>query len=216
MSQRLLRVVRERSAFGVRYERAGDGWQMVSAAPMLHWLADFATAEHRRALEARGFAAAWLPAAHRGVERIVACGEPGAPRAALELAQELKLAHGGISPRGGNAKDKSVARRFGLGVSEHPGFADCDQTNIADAEGSLWFTPAEDAGDTRRQFFMETAVRLGRPWLVVVPGGGVLQAVDAIVRFQGDHALRSLHVAGSSDQETGRFVRAVLRLALSC
>ncbi len=71
------------------------------------------------------------------IERIVSGGQTGVDRAALDVAIELDIPHGGWCPRGRRAEDGVIPECYQ--VREHPSeyYADRTRQNVLDADGTL-------------------------------------------------------------------------------
>lgn len=71
-----------------------------------------------------------------GVEKIVSGGQTGVDRAALDVAIELGIPHGGWCPRGRLAEDGRIDARYRLEELESPDYAVRTRQNIIDADGT--------------------------------------------------------------------------------
>jgi Circularly permutated YpsA SLOG family len=71
------------------------------------------------------------------IERIVSGGQTGVDRAALDIAIELDIPHGGWCPRGRRAEDGVIPVHYQ--VQEHPSehYADRTRQNVIDSDGTL-------------------------------------------------------------------------------
>lgn len=79
------------------------------------------------------------------IERILSCGRRGAERAALQVALEAGISHGGWVPA-----DLSAELAVFAGLVEIPGaeFSDCLEKNVAESDGTLIITFGRPSGDS--------------------------------------------------------------------
>jgi hypothetical protein len=143
---------------------------------------------------------------------LVAGGQTGADRAALDWAIDQGIAHGGWCPRGRKTEDGVLPERYQL--RETPGAAYLQRTewNVRDSDATLIFTLDDklDGGSKRTAAFADS---LGKPWLHVRPG----VHPKYVARFLARHGVKVLNVAGkreSSAPGVGNLVREVLSQAL--
>lgn len=75
--------------------------------------------------------------AYRGLQRIVSGGQTGVDRAALEVALELGIEHGGWCPRGRLAEDGPIPLQFNLVETASPLYHVRTERNVIDSDGTL-------------------------------------------------------------------------------
>ena len=97
--------------------------------------------------------------------RVISGGQTGADRAALDVARELGLAHGGWVPRGRWAEDGVLATHYQVQETESPHTAIRTEWNVRDADATLVFSHGPATGGTA--LTIELAGRLGKPLLQV-------------------------------------------------
>ncbi len=71
------------------------------------------------------------------VERIVSGGQTGVDRAALDVAIELEIPHGGWCPRGRRAEDGVIPDCYQLREFPSEYYADRTRQNVLDSDGTL-------------------------------------------------------------------------------
>ena len=71
------------------------------------------------------------------IERIVSGGQTGVDRAALDVAIELDIPHGGWCPRGRRAEDGVIADCYQLREFPSDYYADRTRQNVLDSDGTL-------------------------------------------------------------------------------
>jgi hypothetical protein len=143
---------------------------------------------------------------------LVAGGQTGADRAALDWAIGQGVRHGGWCPRGRKTEDGVLPGCYLL--QETPTAACLQRTewNVRDSDATLIFTPDDrlDGGSKRTAAFADS---LNKPWLHVRPG----VHPKYVARFLARHGVQILNVAGkraSSAPGIGELVRLVLSQAV--
>ncbi|MCA8951811.1 MAG: molybdenum cofactor carrier [Planctomycetes bacterium] len=99
---------------------------------------------------ARAAVVEWTgPTAGFAVERIVSGGPTGVDRAALDVALEYGIPHGGWCPRGRLAEDGRVPANYTMRETDSANFAVRTERNVVDSDATLVFTVGEPSGGTR-------------------------------------------------------------------
>lgn len=141
--------------------------------------------------------------------KIISGGQTGVDRAALEVAIELNLPHGGWCPRGRRAEDGPIDARFQLQETEQYEYRFRTERNILDSDGTLVLHRQAVHGGTA--LTIQLARLHHRPLCVIdlkqkrLPG----YLEDWLVT----HDIRILNVAGpreSTDPGVGRLARETL------
>jgi hypothetical protein len=156
---------------------------------------------------------------------IISGGQTGADRAALDVALELGIAHGGWCPRGRLAEDGAIPERYELRETPSRRYAQRTEWNVRDSDATVVFTiAAAVTGGT--SLTLACARRLGKPALhlsrdalAAEHGDSALASAAAqrLLAFLQEHSVRGLNVAGprgSQEPEIAAFVGGVLREAL--
>lgn len=129
--------------------------------------------------------------------RVMAGGQTGVDRAALDAARNLGLAAEGWCPQGRWAEDGVVPERYAL--RETPGRDPAERTdwNVRDSDATLILHRGRLAGGSA--FAAACARRHGRPLLI----RDLTAPVDAlgIVRWLQANRVRTLHCAGPRESE---------------
>jgi len=149
--------------------------------------------------------------------RIVSGGQTGVDRAALDVAIELGLAHGGWCPRGRLAEDGPLHARYQLQETEGDGYRQRTRRNVADADATLVLNEGPLTGGTA--LTVQFAVRLSKPHLVLQVDqspdwGGV--ARQQFAAWLAEYRVGVLNVAGPGERKRpgiyGRACEALRRL----
>lgn len=82
------------------------------------------------------------------IEKIISGGQTGVDRAALDVAIELQIPHGGWCPAGRMAEDGRIDRRYRLVELASREYHDRTRQNIEDSDGTLILNTEELEGGT--------------------------------------------------------------------
>ncbi len=130
--------------------------------------------------------------------KIVSGGQTGVDRAALDVAIELGIAHGGWCPRGRLAEDGRIPARYLLTETDSPDYPVRTERNVLDSDATLILCRGRPAGGT--ELTLRLARRHGRPALVVdlaaKPDAGKVR------RWLARHARGALNVAGPRESQS--------------
>jgi hypothetical protein len=99
------------------------------------------------------------------VAKIISGGQTGADRAALDVAIEFGIEHGGWVPRGRWAEDGPLPRRYHMRETEATQPATRTESNVRDADATLIFSHGALSGGTA--LTVSFAERCGKPVLCV-------------------------------------------------
>jgi hypothetical protein len=129
--------------------------------------------------------------------KIVSGGQTGVDRAALDVAIELRIPHGGWCPKGRLAEDGAIPRRYRLTETELPDYVQRTGQNVLDADATLILCRGQPSGGT--DLTRRLAQRHRKPHLVV----DLLQGVDwpAVYAWLAPWEDRTLNVAGPRESQ---------------
>ncbi|MDZ7582019.1 MAG: putative molybdenum carrier protein [Deltaproteobacteria bacterium] len=134
------------------------------------------------------------------ITKIISGGQTGADRAALDVAINLHVPHGGWVPKGRKAEDGRVPERYQLKEMATESYPARTEANVADSDGTLIITHGELKGGSR--LTAEYALKHQKPHLHinldVLRGDDVLYA---IVNWTAENHIAVLNVAGSRASE---------------
>jgi len=97
--------------------------------------------------------------------RVISGGQTGVDRAALDVAIELGMAHGGWCPRGRLAEDAPIPAQYRLSETDSPDYAVRTERNVLDGDATLILCRGRPGGGT--ELTERLAERHGKPHLVV-------------------------------------------------
>ena len=151
------------------------------------------------------------------IRRIVSGGQTGADRAALDVALELGIDHGGWAPHGRYAEDGPLPARYRLRPTESPNPAVRTALNVEEADATLIISHGPLSGGSA--LTRDVARRRAKPCLHV----NLLErdeagAAAAIAHWLDEVAPWTLNVAGpraSSDPLLYDAVSRILRRVLA-
>jgi hypothetical protein len=128
------------------------------------------------------------------VERIVAGGQTGVDRAALDSAVLLGIPAGGWCPRGRRAEDGPIPPHYPLKETDAAGYRPRTRRNVDDSDGTMILAWGAPAGGTR--FTAEYAAHQGRPHAIVDLAQWSDADVQRVRAWLAAHDIRTLNVAG--------------------
>lgn len=139
-----------------------------------------------------------------GVKRVVSGAQTGVDRAALDVAIELGIAHGGWVPRGRLAEDGRVSERYQMREADSDRYPARTELNVRDSDGTLIFTLGSFDGGTA--LTARLARQYGRPLMIAGEGDVSPRAVaEWIIEFR----IETLNVAGPRESKSpGIYERA--------
>jgi hypothetical protein len=151
-----------------------------------------------------------------GIEKIISGAQSGADRAALDVAIEHGIDHGGWCPHGRKAEDGTIAPRYNLQETPSSGYVQRTEWNVRDSDGTVVFSiaPVLTGGSKKT---VELAHEHHKPVIHIARDGGPASPAQALLRFIQDHNIMVLNVAGtrgSKEPEVGAFVKATLNALL--
>lgn len=76
------------------------------------------------------------------LEKIISGGQTGADRAALDIAIEFGINHGGWCPLGRLAEDGMISQRYNLKETSTPDYSQRTIANIMDSDATLIYVPS--------------------------------------------------------------------------
>ena len=147
--------------------------------------------------------------------KIVAGGQTGADRAALDWAIARSIPHGGWCPKGRKAEDGVIEAKYELTETPSADYVQRTEWNVRDSDGTVVFSVAPRlTGGSRKT--VELARKHEKQVLHICRADGIAAASVALQRFVDENSIRTLNVAGpraSKEPEIAQFVTDVLAKA---
>jgi hypothetical protein len=128
--------------------------------------------------------------------KVVSGGQTGVDRAALDVARELGLPHGGWCPRGRRSEDGVIPAVYALRETPESRYEQRTEWNVRDADATLLLFRDELSGGTA--FTFECVRSLGRSHALVDLDAGP----DPLDLVEWIEAFRVLNVAGPRESRT--------------
>ncbi len=124
--------------------------------------------------------------------RIVAGGQTGVDRGALEVALRRGIPCGGWCPAGRRAEDGPISERFPLQETEVADYSVRTERNVVETDGTLIISTEPLTGGTL--LTRRIAEQHAKPLLIVPPRG--LFLADLIQDWLQQHKIQNLNIAG--------------------
>jgi hypothetical protein len=129
--------------------------------------------------------------------RIISGGQTGVDRAALDVAIELGIPHGGWCPKGRRCESGRIPARYRLSETVSPTYRVRTARNVRDADATLILCRGRPAGGT--ELTLQLARRYGKPWLVIDLDH--LPEPAEVARWFAEHGRGVLNVAGPRESQ---------------
>ena len=147
------------------------------------------------------------------LKKIVSGGQTGADRAALDVALQLGILHGGWVPKGRRAEDGPLPDRYQLKETPTPHYPERTEQNVIDSNGTLVIshgTLTEGSAYT-----VEMAIKHARPWFHLDMERITLQeASQALRSWIETNGIEVLNVAGPRQSNDPRIYDTVFTVLL--
>ena len=147
---------------------------------------------------------------------VVSGGQTGVDRAALDVAIERGMNHGGWCPKGRRAEDGVIPDRYRLQETESADYALRTERNVVDSDGTLIFHRGPLRGGTR--LTARLAEKHGKP-IYRVDFEDQRVAPSNVADWIISRNLKKLNVAGpraSNDPEIYKQTRLFLEILFNC
>jgi len=145
------------------------------------------------------------------ITKIISGGQTGVDRAALDLAIQIDLPHGGWVPKGRRAEDGLIPSTYGLREIPTTDYPTRTEQNVLGSDGTLIISRGPLTGGSK--LTRALAEKHRRPCLHIDIGRTTpFSAVQAIKDWATDHRIRVLNVAGPRASEDSEIYRDSKRL----
>ncbi len=134
------------------------------------------------------------------IEKIVSGGQTGVDRAALDVAIELGIPHGGWAPAGRLAEDGIIPECYNLQETSSPDPAQRTEWNVRDSEATLIISNGRLKGGS--QLTLELAMKYNKPYLHIdLSSLMASQAINIITEWLSSIHCKILNIAGLRKSE---------------
>lgn len=146
------------------------------------------------------------------IKKIVSGGQTGADRAALDVAMNFGIPHGGWVPMSRRAEDGMILDKYEMQEMPTSEYDDRTERNVIDSDGTLIISHGSLKGGAHLTF--DLAAKQGRPCLHIdLTKTNSYRAAELIVQWLGRHEIETLNVAGpraSQDPEIYGATKSIL------
>jgi hypothetical protein len=130
------------------------------------------------------------------IEKIISGGQTGAERAALDVALEMRIPHGGWIPKGRKTEDGRLSDKYRLRETNAIDYGQRIELNIIDSEATLYFTHGEFTDESL--LTKNLAKKHNRPCLHIdLDALSDYKAVEVIKTWIEAREMKVLFVSGS-------------------
>ncbi len=145
------------------------------------------------------------------VAKIISGGQTGVDRAALDIAMELQIDHGGWCPRNRHAEDGVIPKKYKLKETYQSEYIVRTRKNVEDSDGTFLIYYREISGGTlnTRRF----AQRLSKPFFLIDASQKKLPK-EEFETWLAEHHITILNIAGpraSSSPVLNNIIHGILR-----
>jgi hypothetical protein len=150
------------------------------------------------------------------IKKIISGGQTGADQAALDVAIELGIPHGGWIGKGRKTEAGRLREKYQLKEMPTAEYVKRTEQNVIDSDGTLIITHGELTGGT--QYTAKMALKHNKPWMHVDANELSVEAAVHIIRaWISGNEVEVLNVAGPRASEdpgiyatAGSLIRTVL------
>ena len=129
------------------------------------------------------------------ISKIISGGQTGADRAALDVAIDYGIPHGGWIPKGRKTEDGILPDKYNLQEMPTSSYPKRTEKNILDSDGTLIISHGELTGGSA--LTRKLATKHGRPWLHIDLDTIDVDPSNVIKPWIGMYGIKVLNVAGS-------------------
>ncbi len=150
------------------------------------------------------------------LERIVSGGQTGADQAALDVAMELGMPHGGWVPKGRKTESGPLSVKYLLKEMPTDSYPQRTEQNVMDSDGTLIISHGElrEGSDYTRMM----AAKHGKPWIHIDADEQSIDAAVGMIRtWISGNDIERLNVAGppaSKDPHIFTTTKTILKAVL--
>jgi len=148
------------------------------------------------------------------IDKIISGGQTGADRAALDVAIELGLPHGGWVPRGRMTEAGRLHDRYVMQETTSISYPERTEMNVADSDGTLIVSHGKLTGGSA--FTIDMAAKHRKPCLHIdLEVLDEVKAAEVVSNWLDARQIRILNVAGPRASEDAGIYEAVRRVLSS-
>ncbi|MFC1895621.1 putative molybdenum carrier protein [Thermodesulfobacteriota bacterium] len=145
------------------------------------------------------------------LQKIVSGGQTGAQRAALDVAIEMSILHGGWASKGRKAEDGPVPDKYLVSETSSTGYKNCAERNVTDSDGTVIVSHGKLSGVSHHSWVV--AKRCNKPRLHLDMNSLSLDDAGEKLRSWLEwNRIEVLNVAGPRESKDAGIYNAVTRL----
>lgn len=145
------------------------------------------------------------------INKIVSGGQTGVDQAALDVAIELGIPHGGWLPRGRKTEKGPLPEKYKLKEMPTDRYSERTEQNVIDSDGTLIVSHGYLTGGSA--LTRHLAEKHERPWLHIdLSRKAAFEAARTITSWIARHEIRVLNVAGPRASEDPEIYEATSKL----
>jgi len=134
------------------------------------------------------------------LEKIISGGQTGVDRAALDVAIENNLSHGGYCPKGRIAEDGKIDDVYDLIELKTKSYVIRTKKNVEESDGTLIFIFANLMGPGTKLTKITTIAR-NKPLLIIDLSKEIDKNLELVVEWIQDNNIKIVNVAGSRESK---------------
>jgi hypothetical protein len=143
--------------------------------------------------------------------KIISGGQTGADRAALDVAIEFGIPHGGWIPKGRKTEDGVLPEKYQLQEMPTASYPKRTEKNILDSDGTLVLSHGRLTGGSA--LTVKVATKHDRPWLHVDLNKTIeFEAAQSVHSWIIRYGIRVLNVAGSRASKDPKIYHATFKV----
>lgn len=146
------------------------------------------------------------------INKIISSGQTGAGQAALDVAIELGIQHGGWIPKGRRAPNGKLSNRYNLQETRSIGYAQYIELNILDSDGTLLLTHRKATRGSA--FIQQMSKKHNRPCLRIdlneINEAKAVQIISAWIEARKMKTLNVAGLRGDNDAENYEATKRIL------
>jgi len=145
------------------------------------------------------------------IEKIISGGQTGADLAALDVAIELNIPHGGWIPKGRKTEDGILHDKYHLKEMPTANYPERTEKNLLDSDGTLIISYGNLTGGSA--LTRKLAKKHDRPWIHVdMDKLSVSDAVKTVRSWIDTNSIQILNVAGARASKDSKIYNATSQL----
>ena len=136
------------------------------------------------------------------IEKLVSGGQTGVDQAALQIAINFKILHGGWCPKGRLAENGVIPDIYFLKETDSNDVSVRTKHNIRDSDGTLILIPNNNTDITDGTIFTIKEVKeQSKPHLIISLSQDKEDAVESIVEWSQSNDIKILNIAGPRESQ---------------